>query len=103
MKTIAVVGLLGILLVPALVMSATRVAIGTGPWSGVYFPVGEALAKVLNKHVPEILWTLPREYFLAYLEGYLRGDGYVTQEGKLSATADAAKGQGAAGSEANLG
>src|SRR3989454_9760205 len=54
MKTIAVVGLLGILLVPALVMSATRVAIGTGPWSGVYFPVGEALAKVLNKHVPEI-------------------------------------------------
>src|SRR5438876_11892179 len=54
MKTIAVVGLLGILLVPALVISATRVAIGTGPWSGVYFPVGEPLAKGLNKHVPEI-------------------------------------------------
>jgi len=54
MKTIAVVGLVGILLVPALVMSATRVAIGTGPWSGVYFPVGEALAKVLNKHIPEV-------------------------------------------------
>jgi hypothetical protein len=22
-----------------------------------------------HKHVPELLWTLPREYFLAYLEG----------------------------------
>ncbi len=52
MKTVPLVGLLGILLVPGLVMSATRVSIGTGPWSGVYFPVGEALAKVLNKHIP---------------------------------------------------
>jgi len=52
MKTVPLVGLLGILLVPGLVMSATRVSIGTGPWSGVAFPVGEALAKVLNKHIP---------------------------------------------------
>jgi len=52
MKTVPLVGLLGLLLVPGLVMSATRVSIGTGPWSGVYFPVGEALAKVLNKHIP---------------------------------------------------
>jgi ATP-dependent metalloprotease FtsH len=39
-----------------------------------------------NKHVPEFLWDLPREYFLAYLQGYTRGDGYVSREGKLSAT-----------------
>jgi uncharacterized protein len=52
MKTVSIVGLLGILLVPVQVMSATRVSIATGPWSGVYFPVGEALAKILNKHIP---------------------------------------------------
>ncbi|HTO12581.1 MAG TPA: TAXI family TRAP transporter solute-binding subunit [Candidatus Binatia bacterium] len=45
-------GLAGLLLVPVLVASATRVSIGTGPWSGTYFPVGEALAKTLNKHIP---------------------------------------------------
>ncbi|HDH99753.1 MAG TPA: ATP-dependent zinc metalloprotease FtsH [Firmicutes bacterium] len=39
-----------------------------------------------NKHVPEILWDLPRPYFEAYLEGYAKGDGYVTKEGKLSIT-----------------
>jgi ATP-dependent metalloprotease FtsH len=39
-----------------------------------------------NKHVPEFLWDLPREYFLAYLQGYVRGDGYVSGEGKLIAT-----------------
>jgi len=52
MKTVPLVGLLGLLLVPGLVMSATRVSIATGPWSGIYFPVGEALAKILNKHIP---------------------------------------------------
>ncbi len=35
------------------------------------------------KHVPAILWELPREFFLAYLDGYSRGDGYTTKEGKL--------------------
>lgn len=39
-----------------------------------------------NKHVPEILWSLPRDYFLSYLEGYANGDGYTTKEGKLSIT-----------------
>jgi len=37
-----------------------------------------------RKHVPEMLWDLPREYFEAYLTGYALGDGYVTKEGKLS-------------------
>ncbi len=39
-----------------------------------------------NKHVPEMLWDLPREYFEAYLTGYALGDGYVSREGKLSLT-----------------
>jgi ATP-dependent metalloprotease FtsH len=39
-----------------------------------------------EKHVPEQLWDLPRRYFEAYLTGYALGDGYVTQEGKLSTT-----------------
>ena len=39
-----------------------------------------------GKHVPELLWDLPRPYFEAYLTGYALGDGYVTTEGKLSTT-----------------
>ncbi|MBY0233168.1 MAG: AAA family ATPase [Gemmataceae bacterium] len=39
-----------------------------------------------RKHVPEFLWDRPREEFLAYLEGWSRGDGYTTKEGKLVAT-----------------
>lgn len=39
-----------------------------------------------NKHVPEFIWDLPKEYFLAYLEGYTQGDGYITKSKKLSAT-----------------
>jgi ATP-dependent metalloprotease FtsH len=38
-----------------------------------------------NKHVPEFLWNLPRDYFLAFLKGYTDGDGYVGREGKLIA------------------
>ena len=37
-----------------------------------------------NKHIPNFLWTLPKELFLAYLEGYSQGDGYITKSGKLS-------------------
>jgi uncharacterized protein len=51
-KIVPVVGLLGILLVPVLGLSAMKISIGTGPWSGGYFPVGEALAKLPNKHIP---------------------------------------------------
>jgi len=54
MRSVVIVGLGTLLLIPALVASATRVAIGTGPWSGTYFSVGEALAKTLNKHIPGI-------------------------------------------------
>ena len=39
-----------------------------------------------NKHAPEFLWDLPREWFLEYLQGWTRGDCYVSTEGKLIAT-----------------
>jgi len=39
-----------------------------------------------RKHVPELLWDLPRAHFEAYLTGHALGDGYVTKEGKLSVT-----------------
>lgn len=38
-----------------------------------------------NKHIPEILWDVPKKYFLAFLKGYTDDDGYTTKEGKLSA------------------
>jgi len=37
-----------------------------------------------NKHTPEFIWDFPKKYFLAFLEGYWRGDGYLTKSGKLS-------------------
>ncbi|MBI2611467.1 ATP-dependent zinc metalloprotease FtsH [Candidatus Gottesmanbacteria bacterium] len=37
-----------------------------------------------NKHLPSLLWDLPKDYFLAFLEGYSQGDGYITKSGKLS-------------------
>lgn len=39
-----------------------------------------------NKHVPDFIWDLSKVYFLAFLEGYSRGDGYQTKSGKLSVT-----------------
>jgi ATP-dependent metalloprotease FtsH len=39
-----------------------------------------------EKRVPAFLWSMPREYFEAYLTGYALGDGYTTIEGKLSMT-----------------
>ena len=39
-----------------------------------------------NKHVPEFIWDMPKEHFLAYFEGYWQGDGYQTKDGKLSIT-----------------
>ena len=43
------------LLVLALVVpgtAATRITIATGPWGGVYFLVGTAMAHLLSKHIP---------------------------------------------------
>jgi len=38
-----------------------------------------------NKHIPEFLWDLPKKYFLSYLDGYTKGDGYTTTDKKLTA------------------
>lgn len=38
-----------------------------------------------RKHIPPFLWNLPKEYFLAYLEGFTLGDGYTDKEGRLAA------------------
>ena len=32
-----------------------------------------------NKHVPEFIWDLPREYFVSYLEGLVAGDGWINK------------------------
>ena len=39
-----------------------------------------------TKHVPEMLWSLPKRFFLEYLRGYSLGDGYVGDSGKLIMT-----------------
>ena len=36
-----------------------------------------------QKHIPSFLWDLPKQYFLAFLEGYVLGDGYTTKTGKI--------------------
>lgn len=48
MRRALVVGLAAALLMPGVALGATRVSIGTGPWGGVYFLVGAALANLLN-------------------------------------------------------
>ena len=35
-----------------------------------------------NKHVPSFLFEAPREYFLEFLRGYFRGDGYLDKRGR---------------------
>ena len=32
-----------------------------------------------NKHVPEFIWDLPKEYFVNYLDGLVEGDGYINK------------------------
>src|SRR5262249_4149492 len=51
-KKIVALGLLMALLLPAAALSATRITVATGPWGGVFFLVGTALAHLLSKHVP---------------------------------------------------
>ena len=47
-------------------------------------PIGRWFAKQCghgapNKHVPEFIWDLPKEYFISYLDGLVRGDGYLNK------------------------
>jgi len=47
-------GLVATLLLSVSVMGATRLSVGAGPWGGVYFFVGTALASLLSKHMPAV-------------------------------------------------
>ena len=48
-------------------------------------PIGRWFTKqcgqgALNKHVPEFIWDLPREYFVSYLDGLVKGDGWINKK-----------------------
>ncbi|PIS39530.1 MAG: hypothetical protein COT33_01455 [Candidatus Nealsonbacteria bacterium CG08_land_8_20_14_0_20_38_20] len=50
--------------------------------------IGEFFAKqcgrgAFNKHVPEFIWDLPREYFVSYLDGLVAGDGYINKRNMI--------------------
>jgi hypothetical protein len=53
-KRSLVLGFAIVLLTSPAARGVTRVTIGTGPWGGVFFPVGSALATLLNRYVPDI-------------------------------------------------
>lgn len=36
-----------------------------------------------NKHIPEFLWDMPKEYFVSYLDGLVKGDGYINKRGMI--------------------
>jgi len=36
-----------------------------------------------NKHIPEFLWDSPKEYFVSYLDGLVKGDGYINKRGMI--------------------
>lgn len=47
-------------------------------------PIGEFFVKYCgagahHKHVPEFMWDLPKEYFVAYLDGLVKGDGWINK------------------------
>ncbi|MBI5036652.1 AAA family ATPase [Candidatus Micrarchaeota archaeon] len=39
-----------------------------------------------NKHVPPLLFDMPKEFFLEFLKGFAAGDGYTSPEGKIEIT-----------------
>jgi uncharacterized protein len=54
MKRSLAVALLTVAFASTVALGATRVTIGTGPWGGVFFPVGSALATLLNRYVGDV-------------------------------------------------
>jgi len=51
MRRVIAVGLVLALLVPTALLADTRITVATGPWGGVYFVVGTALAHFLSTHI----------------------------------------------------
>lgn len=48
-------------------------------------PIGEFLVKQCgkgahNKHVPDFIWDLPKDYFINYLTGLVAGDGWINKK-----------------------
>ncbi|MBI2426940.1 MAG: hypothetical protein HYV34_03750, partial [Candidatus Kerfeldbacteria bacterium] len=39
-----------------------------------------------NKHIPPFLFEAPKEYFQAFLQGHVNGDGYVDSRGRIELT-----------------
>jgi len=39
-----------------------------------------------NKHVPEFLFSAPKEYFIEFLRGYFNGDGHQDKRGRVELT-----------------
>lgn len=39
-----------------------------------------------HKHIPALLWSAPREYFVEFMKGYLAGDGHRDKKGRVEAT-----------------
>lgn len=39
-----------------------------------------------HKHIPALLWSAPREYFMEFMKGYLAGDGHRDKRGRIEAT-----------------
>ncbi len=51
-------------------------------------PIGEFFVRqcgtgAYNKHVPEFMWDMPREYFMSYLDGFVEGDGHINKKGLI--------------------
>ena len=51
-------------------------------------PIGRWFEKqcghgALNKHLPEFIWDLPKEYFVSYLDGLVKGDGWINKRGMI--------------------
>jgi len=57
MKRALALGFAIVLLASPAACALTRVTIGTGPWGGVFFPVGNALAMILNRYVRDVSAT----------------------------------------------
>lgn len=57
--------------------TATEVSIFSKPIGS--FVANQCGRGARNKHVPEFIWDLPREYFVSYLDGLIEGDGHINK------------------------
>ena len=66
----------------------------TGDGSTRVLVCSDRIGRFFERHcgpggrVPELMWTLPREYFLAYFDGCRAGGGRTSPAGRIEVTAD---------------